>query len=198
MQTHAKKRFHSRPTVWLVALLSSFGVSALALAGEPQRAPVEPVRASNARAHPSSSSGSAPVASSSNWELYQNVVINAGSSVSIDSGLSFATYEHVAVSVRCTAATTSATSMSGIVLQPLWSVPGAELFSIAEFALGSKFAYWDAGGAVFQVYGPQFRLTIENTGSSAITLDQVVIFAPTEAPAASESSPSARRGVVTH
>jgi hypothetical protein len=144
-------------------------------------------------ARPATATGTDAAASSSNWELYQNVVVKSGASINIDSNLSFAAFENVAVSLRCTAATSAATSMSTVTLQALWSVPGAELFSIAEFAPGSKFAYWDAGGTVFHVYGTQFRLSIQNTGNNDITLDQVVIYAPTEAPVASESTPASRR-----
>ena len=57
-----------------------------------------------------------------------------------------------------------------------WSVPEASYYTAIDAALGSAFPYWDAGGAVFAVYGKQFRLLLQNKGEKEIKISQVIVF----------------------
>lgn len=117
--------------------------------------------------------------SSANWELYKNLTIPAGNHITLDSKIDYTTRGKVAFTARCTSASWGGLSMSSLDFQALWSVPGAELFGVVEHLAGSKFAYIDAGGGIFQVYGSKFRIVISNSDkTSDATLDQVLIYTP--------------------
>jgi hypothetical protein len=118
------------------------------------------------------------VAAAANSEVFQNIVIAAGKSVSINSTLDYTAANTVAVTVQCTICTTLATSLtgSGLMLQASWSVPNAGSFAVAENKSASTFPYWDAGAALFNTYGSQFRLILQNTGSGTIAIQQVTLF----------------------
>jgi hypothetical protein len=118
------------------------------------------------------------VAATGGSEVFQNVVIQAGKNVAIDSTLDYSSASTVAVTVQCTTCTSAAASLGslGLVLQARWLVLNADSFVATESKAGTAFAYWDAGGAVFNVYGSQFRLVLQNKGSYAITLQQVTTF----------------------
>jgi hypothetical protein len=164
-------------------------------ANDSPTAPVEKKTRNGSREKPrpqSTQTSVAASASSANWEVYQNIAISSGGFVYIDSNIDFSSHDTVAVAARCASATSAATSMDSVDFQAMWGVSGANLFAIVEHLQGSKFAWWDAGGGTFQVYGPQFRLVIFNNGSSSITLDQVTLF--TSAPQASAAAATTATG----
>lgn len=181
-----------------VALLIPLAWAAppISAANDSPASPIEKQTKSGSREKPSSKATQTTVAASSSsayWEVYQNVTISAGGFVYLDSNIDFSTHDKLAVSVRCTNATSAATSMDSVDFQAMWGVSGANLFSIVEHLLGSKFAWWDAGGGTFQVYGSQFRMVIYNNGTGSITLDQIVLFTsapPTTAAAAAAATSS--------
>ena len=111
-------------------------------------------------------------------EVFESIVITPGRNVPLDSTMDYSTVSTVAVTVQCSGCTSAATSLGtcGLVLQARWTVPNAELVVATENKPASAFPYWDAGGAVFNVYGPQFRLVLQNTGSQPISLQQVTLF----------------------
>lgn len=111
-------------------------------------------------------------------EVYENVVIAPGKSVSLNSALDYSSAPTVAVTVLCIICNSAATSLgnSGLVLQARWTVPDAESYVTAESKAATAFTYLDSGGAVFNVYGPQFRLGLQNKGTQTIALQQVTIF----------------------
>jgi hypothetical protein len=111
-------------------------------------------------------------------EVFENVVIAAGKTVSLYSELDYSSAGTVAVTVSCIICSTAATSLgnSGLVLQARWTVPDAQSFVTAESKSATAFTYSDSGGAIFNVYGPQFRLALQNKGTQTIGLQQVTIF----------------------
>jgi hypothetical protein len=111
-------------------------------------------------------------------EVFENVVIAAGKTVSLSSALDYSPASTVAVTVLCIICSSAATSLgnSGLVLQARWTVPDAQSFVTAESKAATAFTYSDSGGAVFNVYGPQFRLALQNKGTQTIALQQVTIF----------------------
>ena len=111
-----------------------------------------------------------------NSEVYQDVVIPAGKNVILQSALDYSSSSTVAVAVRCTACTTKTTSLSalGLILEARWLALTASSDLATQST--SNFAYFDAGGAIFNVYAEQFNLELQNRGSTTITLDQVTIF----------------------
>ena len=113
-----------------------------------------------------------------NSEVFQNIVIAAGKSVSINSTLNYSAATTVAVTVQCIICTSLATSLtsSGLVLQASWLVPNAGSFAVAENKFATTFPYWDAGAALFNTYGSQFQLILQNTGSGTIAIQQVTLF----------------------
>lgn len=121
---------------------------------------------------------SEPAAVSTNSEVFRKVVIPAGQIVALDSSLDYSSAVSVAVTLQCPMCTTGATSLgvSGLVVQAYWAVPDGDLFTVAENKAASSFVYWDSGGAIFQVYGPLFRLGLQNKGNQGIMVEQVTIF----------------------
>lgn len=108
----------------------------------------------------------------SNWEVYRNITIPAGESVSLDSGIDFSSADQVGVTVR----SVSGGDLTDLLVQGYWSVPEADFYNVAEVISGSSFPYLNVGGASFHVYGSQFRLIVRNDGISDITLQQITVF----------------------
>jgi cytoskeletal protein RodZ len=117
-------------------------------------------------------------ASTTSSEVFSNIVIAAGQTNTINSTLDYSAASTVAVTVECTICTTAATSLtaSGLVLQAGWTVPGAVSYVVAETKPATAFSYTDAGGALFNVYGTQFRLMLQNKGTQNIAIQQVTLF----------------------
>jgi hypothetical protein len=111
-------------------------------------------------------------------EVYQDVMVPAGKSVPITSTIDFSGAASVAVTIRCSVCGTSAGSLAnaGLVLQALWAVTTSDYFVATENKSATAFPYWDNGGAIFSVYGGQFRLNLQNKGSQNIVLQQVTVF----------------------
>jgi hypothetical protein len=111
-------------------------------------------------------------------EVLRDVVIGAGKTITFDSSMDYSSATAVAVTVLCAACSTNDTSLAtlGLVLQARWMVPNAESFVATEFRAATAFPYWDAGGVMFSVFGSQFRLSMQNKGTQAITLKQVTLF----------------------
>ena len=84
----------------------------------------------------------------------------------------------VAVTVECTICTSATTSLgtTGLTLQVGWLVPDANSYVATENKAATAFPYWDSGGAIFNGYGSQFRLNLQNKGSQTISLQQTTIF----------------------
>ena len=61
-------------------------------------------------------------------------------------------------------------------MQAYWSVPDAEHYNPAESKSGKDFLYSNAGGALFQVYGAQFRLLLRNDSNQVRTIQEVIVF----------------------
>jgi hypothetical protein len=117
-------------------------------------------------------------ASVANSEVFENLVIAAGKTLTLDSAMDYSSNDTVAVSVLCIICSTAATSLgnSGLVLQARWTVADAGDYVTTENRPATTFPYSDAGGAVFNVFGPQFRLVLQNKGAQTIALQQVTIF----------------------
>ena len=111
-------------------------------------------------------------------EVFQNIVIPADQNYSISSTMDYSAANTVAVTVECTICTTATTSLasSGLVLQAGWLVPNATAYVVAENKAATAFLYTDAGSALFNVYGTQFRLILQNKGSVSIAIQQVTLF----------------------
>jgi hypothetical protein len=111
-------------------------------------------------------------------EVFENVVIAGGKTVSLYSELDYSSANTVAVTVSCIICSSAATSLgnSGLVLQARWTVADAQSFVTAESKPATTFTYSDSGGAIFNVYGPQFRLALQNKGTQTIALQQVTVF----------------------
>jgi hypothetical protein len=111
-------------------------------------------------------------------EVFGLVIVPAGQTVSLDSTMDYSSANTVAVSVLCIICNSATTSLgnSGLVLQARWLVSDAELYATTENMAATSFPYTDAGGAVFNVYGAQFRLTLQNKGTQTIAIQQITMF----------------------
>ena len=154
------------------ALLLTLSLASASVAQQERSEPYAQL-AKNARTR---NVASGPVTSGGKSEVYRNVTVAAGKVVALDSSLDYSAFDRVAITVLCTTCDSAANSLNNLVLLPYWSVPDADLYGLAENKAGAAFPYWDAGGAVFQVYGSQFRLTLQNKGAQEITIQQVMIF----------------------
>jgi hypothetical protein len=111
-------------------------------------------------------------------EVFGMVIVPAGKTVSLDSAMDYSSVNTVAVSVLCIICSSALTSLgnSGLVLQARWTVPDAESYATTENMPATAFPYTDSGGAVFNVYGTQFRLTLQNKGTQTIAIQQITMF----------------------
>jgi hypothetical protein len=111
-------------------------------------------------------------------EVFRDLFIPAGKSIPLESELDYSSAATVAVTVYCLICTSAPSSLanSGLVLVAFWSVPDTETYTAAENKSSGSFPYWDAGAAIFQVYGSRFRLVLQNTGKQAVALQQVTVF----------------------
>ena len=157
--------------LWAAPLLA-LGLVTFAQAQEkrPEPSPDAAVR----RAKPADSTAPKATLSTAGYEVFKNITIGAGQSVSMDSTLDYSAADHVAVTYR----TTSNVDLTTGVLsyQAYWAVPGADNFGVAEVDYGSNFPYTNAGGSTFTAFGNQFRLVITNSTKSTITLSQVTFY----------------------
>jgi len=127
---------------------------------------------------PTAKASGSTVAATGTSEVFRDIFIVSGKSVTLDSALDYSSANTVAVTVLCTICGSAATSLgsSGLVLQPLWSVPDAETYVTTENKAATAFLFWDVGGALFNVYGTRFRLTLQNKGTRPISIRQATIF----------------------
>jgi hypothetical protein len=125
------------------------------------------------KAYKPQASGVKSAIAASNWETYKNLQVDPGKSVVIESEMDFTSADKAVVTVRSTSETDS--YFAGLTLTAAWSHPDVDLYSVVEEAKGTAFPYWNTGGAVFQVFGPQFRLILQNSGTQILTIQQVVI-----------------------
>ena len=118
------------------------------------------------------------ILSSGNSEVFEGVFIGADKTVSLDSKLDYTSAATVAIGIECTLCDSTADSLgsSGLVLLARWAVPNAELYVTTENKATTLFPYWDAGGVIFNVYGSQFRLSLQNKGSQPVAIEQITIF----------------------
>jgi hypothetical protein len=110
--------------------------------------------------------------STSTFEVFKNVTIAPGQSVSLDSGIDYSATDRVAVTYR----TVSGGDMSTMYIYAYWGIPIADSFGVAEEDNGSNFPFTNAGGEVFTVYGNQLQLRLENRGKTTIILTQVTLY----------------------
>jgi hypothetical protein len=172
-------RIGTAALLWMCCAPASFAEDPrLPVSGERQKTAGGRSADANDRAPGSKVRPTAATATTKSSEAFRNVSIPAGNTVSLDSTIDYSTAATVAVTVECPTCTTSATSLGtqGLVLQARWSTPDADSYVATEYRSASAFNYWDCGGAIFSTYGPQFRLTLQNTGSQAILVQQVTLF----------------------
>ena len=119
-----------------------------------------------------SADASTPVpVTSAKYEYYTNVTIPAGQSVNLDSMLDYSSSDTVAVTVRSTKS-----DIASLLGTAFFTVPNATEYFTQDAFLGNNFFFNNTGGYVFQVCGPQFRLTLQNSGTSTMTLSSVLVY----------------------
>ena len=74
-------------------------------------------------------------------EVFENVTIAAGKTVSLDSTMDYSLSNSVAVTVLCIICSTTTTSLgsNGLVLQARWTVPDAASYVVAENKAATTF-----------------------------------------------------------
>lgn len=176
---------HSTQTVAAAVLTVCFATACLAGGKPGEESAVQQPKTATSRSGDASlakkmaaASTSSPTAVNSNSEVFQNIVVTAGASYPIDSTLDYTSAATVAITLECEACDSAKAALgaSGLTLEARWSVPGATLLVAAESVPATNFFYWDAGSALFDVYGSQFRLVLQNKGTASITIDQIVLF----------------------
>jgi hypothetical protein len=113
-----------------------------------------------------------------NSEVFENITIAPGKTFMVPSAMDYSSSSTVAITVECTICTTAATSLgsSGLVLLAGWLVPNGMGYVVAESKAATSFPYTDAGGVIFNVYGAQFRLLLQNKGTVSIVIQQLTLF----------------------
>jgi hypothetical protein len=112
------------------------------------------------------------VDSYSPWEFWNNVTIQPGDSVNLDSSLDYSSSD----SAKVTVLSANGANLGDLVLSAFWAVPTLKFFNAADVFTGDGSYYSDARAFTFPIYGSQFRLRLTNHGASAVSLAQVLIF----------------------
>lgn len=112
------------------------------------------------------------VDSSSSWEFWNNVTIQPGGLVNLDSNLDYSASD----SAKVTLLSVNGTNLRDLVASGFWAVPALRFFNAADVFTGEGSYYSDARSYTFPIYGNQFRLRLINRGTSTINLAQVLIF----------------------
>ena len=126
---------------------------------------------------PTKEVGSAAIAAT-NSEVFRNFVVQSGKNFTVESAMDFSGAAIVAVTILCPSCNTEAYSLgnSGLTLQARWLVLNADSYVTAESKAATQFLYWDAGSALFNVYGSHFHLVLQNKGTQSIAIQQLTIF----------------------
>jgi hypothetical protein len=131
-----------------------------------------PERATAVERTAKSTGARAATLSVANSEVFRNITIQPGQSVTVDSTLDYTATDRVSVTFRAA----SNVDLSVLEIDAYWAVPNADSYSVAEYDSGTNFPYLNVGGTIFNVYGNQFRMLLSNTGKTAITLQQVTVY----------------------
>jgi len=113
-----------------------------------------------------------------NSEVFENITIAPGKTFLVPSAMDYSSSSTVAITVECTVCTTAAKSLgsSGLVLLAGWLVPNGLGYVVAESKAATSFPFFDAGGVIFNVYGGQFQLLLQNKGTVSIVIQQLTLF----------------------
>jgi hypothetical protein len=112
------------------------------------------------------------VDSYSSWEYWNNLTIQPGGWVNLDSSLDYSSSD----SAKVTVLSVNGADLRDLVASAFWTVPALRFFNAADVFTGAGSYYSDARAFTFPIYGSQFRLRLTNHGTSAVTLAQVLIF----------------------
>src|SRR5579871_6231713 len=115
--------------------------------------------------------GSPAALSFSNSEVFTNYTIQPGGTLTLDSALDYSSSDSVSVTVR-----SADSDLGNVNLLSYWSTPNSVSYDLVEAASGAKFYFSNVGGAKFNVFGNNFRLILQNTGSAPVSIVQVVIY----------------------
>ena len=108
------------------------------------------------------------------YEAFGNFAVQAGQNLNLASTTDWTGATQVAIAVHCP----SATSLQNVQILPYWGVnlDVAQVLTAADVILGKNLAFTNAGGSVVNAYGSQLVVQIRNTGTTAITCDQITFY----------------------
>jgi hypothetical protein len=111
--------------------------------------------------------------STANWEVYRNLTIAPGQYILIESAIDFTGSDRAAVSY----VNPNGVDLTGLGIEVSWAVSGSDFWATTDRDNGGNFAFTNSGGSLFPVFGTDLRLLIANNGRTAVTIQQVMIYA---------------------
>jgi hypothetical protein len=106
----------------------------------------------------------------SRWEWWNSVTINPGQAVYLDSSINYTSSDSVRVTVR-----SDASDLSKLVTVAYWSVSDLDFYNASEVGFGSDSYFLNTSGSIFAVFGSEFRLGLQNSGTTPIKLNSVLL-----------------------
>ena len=105
--------------------------------------------------------------------LGQNFTLDAGKSTRIFAKSDFSGASRASFAVYAD----SKVNISKIQILVWWSLPAADFYAVQDVINASNFPYTNTGGGNVPVYGPQLFVDVINNGDSAVTLQQLTVYA---------------------
>jgi hypothetical protein len=107
------------------------------------------------------------------YEVFTNVTVAPGQSVTLTSQQDWTGADRISIAVQCP----SSTSLAKVGIGVAWSIPIANYFALTDVILGSNFTLPYTGGGTSPAYGNQLQLVMVNTGSTTVSCNQLTAYA---------------------
>jgi hypothetical protein len=106
-------------------------------------------------------------------DTWTSITVAAGASYKLTSTNDYTGSEQVSIAIECP----TAVSLQNVGITVWWGIPIAPFLTLTDVVAGSGFLLKNMGGGSVSVYGNQIMLQVVNTGTTAISCDQVTTYA---------------------
>jgi hypothetical protein len=160
-------------------LLTLFGAAILFAGISPAEKPAEkreatPIPAAKPAGHSASPRTAAATSpSSAITDTWLTFTVQPGAVYKLTTTTDYTGADHISVAIECPVGN----SLQPVSIAVFWANSVVPYFVQTDNILGSNFPLTNMGGAVVPVYGPTLLLEIVNSGTAAISCDQVTAYA---------------------
>jgi hypothetical protein len=105
-------------------------------------------------------------------DTWTSFTVAPGTYYSLTSKSDYSGTDHISIAIECPAGN----SLQNVSITVWWANAIAPYFAQTDAILGSNFSLTNMGGAVVPVYGPTLLLEVVNSGTTAVSCDQVTTY----------------------